>query len=99
MSTPTLEGTQLEAKTRVDPGRRAFVLGLIFIAYLFCYVDRMVMSTTIPYIGKALHLSKTAMGMAMSAFFLGYTAFQIPGGILVDKYGPRLIMTIAFTVW
>ncbi|MGA2991315.1 MAG: MFS transporter [Candidatus Korobacteraceae bacterium] len=99
MSTPTLEGTQLEAKTRVDPGRRAFVLGLIFIAYLFCYVDRMVMSTCIPYIGKDLNLSKTAMGMAMSAFFMGYTVFQIPGGIMVDRFGPRLIMTIAFTVW
>jgi len=59
----------------------------------------MVMSTTIPYIGKELHLSKTAMGMVMSAFFVGYTAFQIPGGILVDKFGPRLIMTIALSVW
>jgi sugar phosphate permease len=90
---------EAEVATTVNTGRRAFVLALIFVAYLFCYVDRMVMSTTIPYIGKELHLSKTAMGMAMSAFFLGYTAFQIPGGILVDKYGPRLIMTIAFTVW
>jgi sugar phosphate permease len=90
---------EAEVATTVNTGRRAFVLALIFVAYLFCYVDRMVMSTTIPYMGKELHLSKTAMGMAMSAFFLGYTAFQIPGGILVDKYGPRLIMTIAFTVW
>ena len=72
---------------------------MIFIAYLFCYVDRMVMSTIIPYIGKELNLSKTAMGMVMSAFFVGYTAFQIPGGMLVDKFGPRLIMTIAFGVW
>jgi sugar phosphate permease len=84
---------------KVNTGRRNLVLGIIFIAYLFCYVDRMVMSTTIPYIGKELHLSKTAMGMAMSAFFVGYTTFQIPGGILVDKFGPRMIMTLAFGVW
>jgi len=84
---------------KVNSTRRTFVLALIFVAYLFCYVDRMVMSTTIPYIGKDLHLSKTAMGMVMSAFFIGYTAFQIPGGILVDRFGPRLIMTIALSVW
>jgi len=94
-----VSNVEVEVAPRVNAGRRAFVLALIFVAYLFCYVDRMVMSTTIPYIGRELHLSKTAMGMVMSAFFLGYTAFQIPGGILVDKYGPRLIMTIAFTVW
>jgi len=99
MSGPVVDSVEVEGATTVAAGRRAFVLALIFVAYLFCYVDRMVMSTTIPYIGKELHLSKTAMGMVMSAFFLGYTAFQIPGGILVDKYGPRLIMTIAFTVW
>jgi len=90
---------EVAVPTKVDAGRRAFVLALIFVAYLFCYVDRMVMSTTIPYIGRDLHLSKTAMGMAMSAFFLGYTVCQIPGGIAVDRFGPRLIMTVAFTVW
>ena len=76
MSTPAVEGT-IDAKASVNARKRAFVLGLIFVAYLFCYVDRMVMSTCIPYIGKDLNLSKTAMGMAMSAFFMGYTVFQI----------------------
>lgn len=98
MSTPTGEGA-IDAKASVNARKRTFVLGLIFVAYLFCYVDRMVMSTCIPYIGKDLNLSKTAMGMAMSAFFMGYTVFQIPGGIMVHRSGPRLIMTIAFTVW
>jgi sugar phosphate permease len=98
VSTQAVANPAAEAR-QVDTKRRTFVLTLIFIAYLFCYVDRMVMSTTIPYIGKELNLSKTAMGMVMSAFFVGYTAFQIPGGILVDRFGPRLIMTIAFGVW
>ncbi len=99
MNIRTVESAKPEVNTSVNPGRRAFVLGLIFIAYLFCYIDRMAMSTCIPYVGKDLHLSKTAMGMVMSAFFVGYTAFQIPGGIVVDKFGPRLIMTVALTVW
>ena len=98
MSTHPVENSTVDA-ARVNTGKRNFVLAIIFVAYLFCYVDRMVLSTTIPYIGKELHLSKTAMGMVMSAFFVGYTAFQIPGGILVDRFGPRLIMTIAFGVW
>jgi methanogenic corrinoid protein MtbC1 len=59
----------------------------------------MVMATVIPYIGKDLHLSKTAMGAVMSTFFIGYTAFQIHAGVLVDKYGARKTMTVAVTMW
>ncbi len=79
--------------------RRTFVLFLIFIAYFLCYFDRMVISTAIPYIGKEFHLSKTLMGAVMSAFFIGYTVCQMPGGVLVDKFGPRKVMTIAIAVW
>jgi len=79
--------------------RKQLVLLLIFLGYLLCYVDRMVLATAIPYIGIDLALSKTAMGAVMSAFFIGYTAFQIPGGVLVDKFGARKTMTVAVTVW
>jgi sugar phosphate permease len=79
--------------------RRAAVLSVVFVGYCLCYIDRMVMATAIPYIGKDLALSKTAMGMVMSAFFVGYTAFQIPGGMSVDRYGPRRVMAAALTVW
>lgn len=79
--------------------RRSFVLLIIFLGYFLCYVDRMVISTAIPYIGKEFSLSKTAMGAVMSAFFIGYTAVQMPGGVLVDKFGPRKVMTFAITIW
>jgi sugar phosphate permease len=79
--------------------RRTLVLGLIFAGYLLCYLDRMVISTAIPYIGKEFGLTKTAMGAIMSAFFAGYTIFQIPGGVLVDKFGPRKTMTASILIW
>ena len=79
--------------------RRTLVLLLIFLGYLLCYLDRMVISTAIPYIGKEFNLSKTAMGAIMSAFFAGYTLFQIPGGVLVDKFGARKTMTVSILIW
>lgn len=83
----------------INLDKKSFILLLIFLGYLFCYIDRMVMSTCIPYIGKDLGLTKTSMGLVMSAFFAGYTVFQIPGGILVDRFGPRKTMSIAIAVW
>jgi len=35
----------------------------------------------------------------MSAFFVGYASFQIPGGILADKFGPRKVLSGAILWW
>ncbi|MES4786337.1 MAG: MFS transporter, partial [Nitrospiraceae bacterium] len=34
-----------------------------------------------------------------SAFVLGYALFQIPGGWLGDRWGARIILTIAVVWW
>jgi sugar phosphate permease len=59
----------------------------------------MCISVALPYIARDMHLSAAAMGIVLSAFFLGYTLIQIPGGILADKWGARKIMTIALVWW
>ncbi len=33
------------------------------------------------------------MGLLGGVFFLSFAVFQIPGGILIDRYGPRKVMT------
>ena len=70
-------------------------LGIVFTIWIVSYLDRMVMSTAIPYIADEFNLSTTAMGVVMSAFFFGYALCQIPGGILSDKFGARKVLTIA----
>jgi sugar phosphate permease len=59
----------------------------------------MVMAASIPFIAKDFHLSPVQMGGVMSAFFLGYSLFQIPGGILADKLGARKVMAGALVWW
>lgn len=75
------------------------VLSIIFVAYLLCYMDRMVMSTAIPFIAKEFSLSPLEMGAVMSAFFFSYALSQIPGGILADKFGARAIVTGGLLWW
>jgi sugar phosphate permease len=78
---------------------RHTVLALLFTTWIVSYIDRMVMAVSIPYIAKDFHLSPVQMGVVMSAFFLGYATFQIPGGILADKFGAKKIMTAAIVWW
>ena len=78
---------------------RNTVLFVLFIVWLIAYMDRMVMSTAIPYIAKEFNLSPVEMGGVMSAFFAGYALCQIPGGILADKFGARKVMVAAILWW
>jgi MFS family permease len=42
-------------------------------------------------------ISPTRMGTVYSAFLFTYTAFMIPGGLLIDRIGPRAaLMTVGF---
>jgi sugar phosphate permease len=79
--------------------KRNIILFLLFITWTISYMDRMVMTVAIPYIAKDFNLTPVDMGVVMSAFFAGYALFQIPGGLLADKFGPRKTMVTAITWW
>ncbi len=74
-------------------------LAAVFMVWMVSYLDRMVMSTAIPYIATEFKLSPVEMGAVMSAFFAGYALCQIPGGILSDKFGARKVMTFSIIWW
>lgn len=78
---------------------RYSILAIIWTGWLFSFLDRMVISIALPFIGKDLNIDATMQGAILSAFFGGYALFQIPGGMLADKFGSRKVMAIAITWW
>lgn len=81
------------------------VLFTICIMYLIFYVDRVNISTAAPVMQKDLGLTATELGIAFSAFAYPYAFFQIAGGWLGDRMGPRLtlflcgVVVAAATAW
>src|ERR1700689_1640582 len=67
----------------------AFGMALAFISYL----DRACISQAAPMIARDLHFNTIQMGYIFSAFGLSYAAMEIPNGWLIDRYGPRLVLT------
>lgn len=57
---------------------RYTVLTLIWLAWLLSFLDRMVMSVSLPYIGKDLNLDTTQQGLIISAFLLVMPRFKFP---------------------
>jgi ACS family glucarate transporter-like MFS transporter len=44
-------------------------------------------------------LSQVQMGRVFSAFLLGYALFQVPGGMLADRWGARRVVAIVAWWW
>ena len=47
----------------------------------------------------AFSLSKVQMGQIFSSFMVGYALFQIPAGIIGDRWGPKIVLTAAAFSW
>jgi sugar phosphate permease len=78
---------------------RYIVLGLTIAAYMITYIDRVVISSAVPSIQKEFGFSIVTMGWILSSFQWAYALFQIPGGWLGDRIGPRRAMTLIVSWW
>jgi len=86
------------AQPRRSSGRW-YILLLISIMYLITYLDRVNISTAAPAISKEFGFDKIAMGAIFSAFVWSYAMFQVPGGWLGDRFGPRTVLTTIVSYW
>lgn len=68
---------------------RHIVLWLTVLVYMITYMDRVVISVAAPSIQEEFGFSLITMGWIFGAFQLSYALFQIPGGWLGDRFGPR----------
>lgn len=83
---------------RFPQGRHFMALGMFLLALLL-YIDRVCISVAKDPVAGELGLSDKAMGWVLSIFALGYALFQVPGGRLADRFGPRLALTSIVTFW
>ncbi|MFP7176126.1 MFS transporter [Priestia filamentosa] len=84
-----------EKPTRV----RFKVLVFIFVSVVINYMDRSNISVAATAIGKDLELTSVQLGLIFSAFGWAYAALQIPGGVIVDRFGARLTYAFSLITW
>jgi MFS family permease len=70
------------------------VLALLCLLYLILFVNRVNISTAAPLMKADLRLTNTQLGLVFSAFAIPYALFQLIGGWIGDKFGPRLTLSI-----
>ena len=91
----TLSPSHSTQPTRV----RWRILFLLLLISIITYIDRVNISVTARHMIPSLGLTDVQMGWIFSAFVFGYALFQVPGGWMGDRWGPRRVLTFAVIWW
>ena len=75
------------------------VLGLLCVMYMITYVDRVNVATAASEFKRELALSNTQLGLVFSAFAYPYLLFQVFGGWVGDRFGPRRTLFVCGVIW
>lgn len=78
---------------------RWVVFGLACGTSWILYLHRYTFALIKPELKEQFGWTKTELGLLDSAFFLAYTLFQIPCGILADALGVRYFLTAMILLW
>src|SRR5262245_21901132 len=81
------------------PGLRWIIIGLVFLATLINYIDRLTISVLAPVIVNDLNLTNTEFGSIATWFLLAYTISQSLSGKLYDRIGLKRGFTVSIIVW
>src|SRR2546429_6443791 len=81
------------------PGLRWWIVGLIFLATLINYIDRLTISVLSPVITRDLGLTNTQFGGILFWFLLAYTISQGLSGKLYDRVGTKLGFVCSIVLW
>lgn len=97
MQNPTTLAAPQAAAAPTKVRWKIFLMMLFLIAVN--YIDRASLSVAMPMIAKEFDLSPAIQGLLMSSFFWTYAFMQIPGGMLADRFGPRVVIVCSTLGW
>src|ERR1700739_288003 len=80
-------GLSMSAGTQRVPGRRWIIGVLLGVGVLINYIDRINLSVAAPQLQQDFNLSPAEIGVLFSAFFWSSSLLQVPGGMVLDRFG------------
>lgn len=78
---------------------RIRVLGFLLFLGIITYLDRVCIGTAGPRMQAELGISVVQWGWVIGAFTVGYALFEIPGGLMADRWGARVTLTRIVLFW
>src|SRR4051812_43273278 len=93
-----MDAINIEAGTR-QINVRYLIISLLFVVTTINYADRATLSIAGSPLSKELGFDPITMGYMLSAYAVAYVIAQIPGGILLDRYGSKTVYSWSLALW
>ncbi len=79
--------------------RRWFIVAIIFLAIVFNYVDRQIVSVLKPILKTEFELDDNGYAMILNLFTICYAIMYPVTGWMVDRFGAKLVMFYGIITW
>ncbi|GAB3010507.1 MFS transporter [Niabella terrae] len=79
--------------------RRWLIVGIIFLAIVFNYVDRQIVSILKPMLKDEFQIGDDGYAFILNVFTICYALMYPISGWLVDRFGPRKVMLYGILTW
>ena len=83
----------------LSKGYSYYVFILLFLLYIFDYVDRMVVVSLFPFLQNDWGLSDTQCGMLVSAVYWSIVLFSFPISLLIDRWSRKKSIGFMAVLW
>jgi len=82
-------------ETKRGTSKAWMILGCAWLFYLYEYILRVSPSVMTNELMLDYGVTSTALGVLVSFYYFAYVPLQIPCGIIVDRFGPRKVITFS----
>ncbi len=92
---------RVEARTGEAPnplGMIALALGPLSLGYFMSYLFRAANAVVEGQLVREIGLSPSELGLMTAAYLAAFAIMQLPLGVLLDRYGPRLVQTVLMLI-
>jgi MFS family permease len=92
-------------EVKVEPGylfskgHTNYIFALLFLLYMFDYIDRMVISSLFPFLKADWNLTDKECGMLVSVVYLSIVTLTVPISILVDRWSRKKTIGLMAVIW
>jgi len=97
MTAVSLEAADADASATRKVFRR--LIGFLFVAYFFSYLDRINIGFAALSMNKELGLTATMFGLANTLFYTTYMLFEVPSNLLLARFGARVWIARIMITW
>ncbi|HCE58719.1 MAG TPA: hypothetical protein DER09_13050 [Prolixibacteraceae bacterium] len=94
-----MKSTKIEPGYLFSKGYTNYIFFLLFLLYMFDYIDRMVVTSMFTHIETDWGISHTQSGMLVSAVYWSIVALTFPVSILVDRWSRKKTIGIMAVLW